>query len=122
MKRNNETSLKLVVKETRSGVKLLNLIVNDFEFIMTTRNTQVERKILEDKNLKEIPIYIELVEKLDKNNKPYLSHDLYAENEKYLISLYIADKNLTFMFNGYIRKLIQTMLNDEELIKYGYAL
>lgn len=123
MKRINAISTKLVLKESKTNKRyMLVYFDGKIPFYVSTRNSQVESKVLNDKDLSEIPLFIELQEAVDKNNKPYLKIDLFAENEKYLFSVYASDKNLSFMFNLHIKSIVYELLTDKEREYFGVIL
>lgn len=119
MERINKTSLKLVKQETKKGNILLSVKLDSFTFLVSTRNTKIQESFIADKSINEIPLYLDLIEKSNKDGKIYLSVDLYAENDNYLFSIYCDDRNLAFLFNQYIRNLASQYLTDDERLKYG---
>lgn len=123
MKRINPISTKLVLKTSKTNKRyMLVYFDGKIPFYVSTRNTQIEERLLKDVSITEIPLYIELQEAVDKNNKPYLKIDLFAENEKYLFSVYVSDKNLSFMFNLHVKSIVYELLSEKERDYFGVIL
>ena len=122
MERINATQYIVQKCTSKNSVSYLTVQLDSFTFKVSTRNTKIEQRFLSSDKEK-INVFIELQKRITKEGTPYLSIDVYCEDDSDIFSIYCDDKNLAYMFNSFFKNYVyRNLLNDKELKRYGIVL